>query len=115
METPNMENPIEMMGPVECRHCRSTMSVIVSHADAIHLNEKGIAFDISSLMSDIYLLCPRCGNRASFVMDPDTLSYSIIDEVNEGVSRENTTDVFTNIPPDKNPFLTNQRKPLRKE
>ena len=109
-----MINPIEMLGPVECRHCGNTMSVIVSSADAIHLDDKGSPYDISSLLSEIYLLCSKCGNKASFIMEPDTLTYKIVDEVDEGVQRENATEVFTQIPQTKNPFITNQRKIITK-
>ena len=101
-------HPMRILGPVECRRCGNTMSVITTEVDAIHLDNNGVPFDISGLIAESYLLCEKCGYTAFYKVDPKTRNYSIINQFDFLDADGNIDEiggVYEAVTSDMNPFI----------
>ena len=98
-------HPMRILGPVECRKCGNTMSVINTEVNAIHLDSNGNPFDISGLIAESYLLCEKCGYTAFYQVDPKTRSYSILNCGNDNIDNiDRSLEQITKISDSENPF-----------
>lgn len=98
-------NPIEVLGPVQCRYCGADMGIVVASADGITLDHDGNPSGISSLIEESYMLCRNCGRTADYTINPKTLSYKVRDEIDQfGDRSEETIEEFDMICNELNPF-----------
>lgn len=97
--------PMRIMGPVECRVCGNTMSVITTEVNATHLDSNGRAFDISGLIFESYLLCDKCGFTAFYEVNPKTREYSILNGGTHSIDNiDRSLNNVSKVPDSENPF-----------
>lgn len=98
-------NPIEVLGPVQCRNCGNDMSLIITSADGINLDHDGNPEDMINLIEESYMLCKRCGYTSDYSINPKTLSYKIINPIDSfGNQSEEAMEEFDMICNEMNPF-----------
>ena len=98
-------NPIEVMGPVQCRRCGTDMSIVITSADGITLDHDGNPQGLTSLIEESYLLCRHCGATADYTIDRKTLSYKMINPIDSfGDRSDEEIEEFDMICSEMNPF-----------
>lgn len=97
--------PMRILGPVECRKCGNTMSVITTEVNATHLDSNGNAFDISGLIFESYLLCEKCGFTSFYEVNPKTRKYSILMDSDSNIDNiDKSLNNISKVPDSDNPF-----------
>lgn len=98
-------NPIEVLGPVQCRHCGADMGIVVASADGITLDHDGNPSGLSSLIEESYMLCRHCGATSDYTIDSKTLSYKVRDIIDSfGDRSDEEIEEFDMICSEMNPF-----------
>lgn len=106
-QPPQLIHPIEMLGPVECRICRATMILRSNSETTIFLDKNGLPYDVTESLSEMFLICPKCGHIARYNVDPKTRTYSIIDSINRSneIDSREQIESFEAVTTDMNPFI----------
>lgn len=98
-------HPMRILGPVECRRCGNTMSVVTTEVNAIHLDSNGNAFDMSGLIYESYLLCSKCGFTSFYEVNPKTRKYAILMDSDSNINNiDKSLNNLVQSPDSENPF-----------